>query len=74
MACLFFFFKQSGGEESRKSRLAEGTSSSAKNNGEIIDYKALYEATKWVEGCRRRNRGPFLFPVFLIFAELRTIN
>lgn len=41
-------FLQSGGEESRKSRLSDGASSSAKNNGEVIDYKALYEATKWV--------------------------
>lgn len=39
---------QSGGEESRKARLADGqtsTGTTTQNNGEI-DYKALYEATK----------------------------
>lgn len=39
MDCVIF--SQSGGEESRKSRLSDGSSA---KNGDIIDYKALYEA------------------------------
>lgn len=46
MNILSSLCSQSGGEESRKSRLSDGASSSAKNNGDVIDYKALYEATK----------------------------
>lgn len=45
LTIVFVFASQSEGEDSRKSRLSEG-SSSAKNNGDVIDYKALYEAQK----------------------------
>lgn len=63
--CFLLFFLQSGGEESRKSRLTDGQSSGAKNNGEFIDYKALYEATKWV--WKRVSFNLNLLIIYLLF-------